>query len=240
MYLDLFDELKLNKRLIKITSFEVAAYWAELQSILKQVVKKKTMDEHGFFTLDRDYVERETTLTVNKQLKCEEKLVAMGVVVKDPENPNRLTISVSNMVEIITDEDTQKLRKSTKAAKEEAKAAKIEGMKETFKKFISEKDHEVRAAYERWIEGMVDAQNCKFTKAVVQLFEKTVSEYTQDKATRLKIIEIATASSYRDATWAINKLGSYRANMAAKMSTATKVPAPAQKVCTGTAENVTF
>lgn len=238
MYLDLFDELRLNKRLCKLVGFEVAAYWAELQSILKQVVKKKTMDEHGFFTLDRDYVERETTLSINKQLKCEEKLVAMGVVVKDPENPNRLTISVSNMVEIITDEDTKKLRKSTKAAKEEVKVAKVEGIKQTMKRFIQEADPELRVAYELWIEGMVDAQNCKFTKAVVQLFEKTVTEYTKDKATRLKIIEIATASSYRDATWAINKLSNYRVNTAMKMSTAGKLPE--QKQYNGVSENVTF
>ena len=46
MYLDLFDELRLNKRLCKLVGFEVAAYWAELQSILKQVVKKRTADEH--------------------------------------------------------------------------------------------------------------------------------------------------------------------------------------------------
>jgi hypothetical protein len=238
MYLDLFDELRLNKRLCKLVGFEVAAYWAELQSILKQVVKKKTADEQGFFTLDREYVERETTLTITKQLKCEDKLIAMGVVVKDPENPNRLTISVSNMIEIITDEDTKKLRKSTKTNKEEAKASKVEGIKQNMKRFIAEEDAEVRAAYELWIEGMVDAQNCKFTKAVVQLFEKTVTEYTTDKATRLKIIEIATASSYRDANWAIEKLGNYRVNMAAKMSTATKQPA--QKAYTGVAENVTF
>jgi hypothetical protein len=238
MYLDLFDELRLNKRLCKLVGFEVAAYWAELQSILKQVVKKKTADEKGFFTLDRDYVERETTLTVNKQLKCEEKLVAMGVVVKDPENPNRLTISVSNMVEIITDEDTKKLRKATKASKEEAKAAKVEGIKQTMKRFIQEEDPELRVAYELWIEGMVDAANCKFTKAVVQLFEKTITEYTQDKATRLKIIEIATASSYRDATWAINKLSNSRVYMAAKMSTATKLPE--QKVCSGVSADTVF
>ena len=117
MYLDLFDELRLNKRLIKIAGFEVAAYWAELQSILKQVVKKQTADEKGFFSLDRDYLERETTLTLTKQLKCEEKLVSMGVLVKDPENPNRLTISVSNMVEIITDEDTKKLKKTSAVKK---------------------------------------------------------------------------------------------------------------------------
>lgn len=230
MYLDLFDELRLNKKLVKIAGFEVAAYWAELQSILKQVVKKQTMDERGFFTLDRDYVERETTLTVTKQLKCEETLITMGVVMKDPDNPNRLAISVTNMVEIITDEDTTKLKKKS-ANSADAKAAKISGIKATMKKAIFETDLELRAAYERWVDGMVDAQNCKFTKAVVQLFEQTVSNYTPDKVKRLKIIEIATVNSYRDATWAINRLSSTRPG-----TVATKLPE--QKICTGVSNEV--
>jgi hypothetical protein len=233
MYLDLFDELRLNKRLVKIAGFEVAADWAELQSILKQVVKKHTADEHGFFSLDRDYIERETTLTLTKQLKCDEKLITMGVIIKDMENPNRLAISVQNMVEIITDEDTTKLKKTT-AVKKDEKAAKIAGMKINMKKTIVETDSEVRAAYDRWIEGMIDAANCRFTKAVVQLFEKTVTEYTTDKVTRLKIIEIATVNSYRDATWAINKLS----GSGFRNSTATKLPE--QKICTGISDNVTF
>ena len=235
MYLDLFDELRLNKRLCKIVGFEVAAYWAELQSILKQVVKKQTADEHGFFTLDREYVERETTLTITKQLKCEEKLVAMGVMAKDPDNPNRITIGVNNMIEIITDEDTKKLRKSTKANKEEAKAAKVEGIKQNMKRFIQEQDTELRSAYEQWIEGMIDAANCKFTKAVVQLFEKTVTDYTPDKSKRLKIIEIATINSYKDANWAINRLSNTRAGVRINPTAATP-----QKVCSGINENVTF
>ncbi len=228
MYLDLFDELRLNKRLVKIAGFEVAAYWAELQSILKQVVKKQTADEQGFFPLDRDYVERETTLNINKQLKCEEKLVSLGVIMKDPDNPNRLAISVANMVEVITDEDTTKLKK-TGAVKQDAKAAKIAGMKATMKKAILETDTELRAAYERWVDGMIDAANCRFTKAVVQLFEKTVTEYTTDRALRLKIIEIATVNSFRDATWAINRI--YNTG---KFTTATKLPE--QKICTGVSD----
>jgi hypothetical protein len=228
LYLDLFDELRLNKRLVKIAGFEVAAYWAELQSILKQVVKKQTADEQGFFPLDRDYVERETTLNINKQLKCEEKLVSLGVIMKDPDNPNRLAISVANMVEVITDEDTTKLKK-TSAVKQDAKAAKIAGMKATMKKAILETDTELRAAYERWVDGMIDAANCRFTKAVVQLFEKTVTEYTTDKALRLKIIEIATVNSFRDATWAINRI--YNTG---KFTTATKLPE--QKICTGVSD----
>ena len=235
MYLDLFDELRLNKRLCKLVGFEVAAYWAELQSVLKQVVKKKTADEQGFFTLDREYIERETTLSVAKQLKCEEKLVAMGVLVRDQDNPNRITISVSNMIEIITDEDTKKLRKSTKATKDEAKAAKIEGMKDTMKRFIVEQDEDLRAAYYRWIEGMIDAANCRFTKAVVQLFEQTVTDYTPDKNKRLRIIEIATINSYKDAGWAISRLSNTRPSV--RINPTSSVP---QKTYTGVAENVTF
>jgi hypothetical protein len=234
MYLDLFDELRLNKRLVKLAGFEVAAYWAELQSILKQVVKKQTADEHGFFTLDRDYMERETTLTLTKQLKCDEKLISLGVMLKDHENPNRVAIAVNGMVAVITDEDTTKLKKTT-AVKKDEKAAKIAGMKTTMKKAILEPDLELRAAYERWIDGMIDAANCRFTKAVVQLFEKIVTEYTPDKAKRLQIIEIATVNSYKDATWAINRLSRTRSSV---NSVATKLPE--QKVCTAVAEDVAF
>ena len=233
MYLDLFDELRLNKKLVKIAGFEVAAYWAELQSILKQVVKKSTADERGFFTLDRDYVERETTLTVTKQLKCDDKLISLGVMLKDPEDPNKISIAVNGMVAVITDEDTTKLKK-TSAVQKDTKAAKIAGIKATMKKAILETDVELRAAYERWVDGMVDAQNCKFTKAVVQLFEKTVTQYTQDKGLRLKIIEIATVNSYRDATWAINKIY----NPGKFISKTTKLPE--QKICTGVSDNITF
>lgn len=206
MYLDLFDELKLNKKLVRLAGFEVAAYWAELQSILKQVVKKQTMDEFGFFILDREFMERETTLTITKQLKAEEKLIDLGVLLRDNTNPNRISIAVNGMVALITDEDTTKLKKGGKTSADE-KAAKIAGIKSTMKKAILETDPEVRAAYERWIDGMIDAQNCRFTKAVVQIFEKTITEYTPNKGIRLKIIEIATLNSYKDATWAINKLG---------------------------------
>lgn len=233
MYLDLFNELRLNKRLIKFVGFEVAAYWAELQSVLKQVVKKNTADEHGFFTLDRDYIERETTLTVAKQLKCEEKLLTMGVIIKDPNNPNRLAICVTNMIEIITDEDTKKLKK-TSAVKKDDKAAKIAGIKATMKKALLETDIDLRAAYERWIDGMIDAANCRFTKAVVQLFEQTTTQYTQDKNTRLKIIEIATVNSLKDANWAIERLNG------GKFKNTTAVKLPTQKICTGVSDEVSF
>ena len=235
MYLDLFDELRLNKRLVKIAGFDVAAYWAELTSILRQVVKKNTADEQGFFTLDRDYVERETTLSVTKQLKCDDILINAGVMAKDAGNPNRVAISVSAMIEYITDEDCTKLKKTSKAVQVDAKAAKVAGIKANMKKAILETDSELRAAYERWIDGMVDAANCRFTKAVVTLFEETVTKYTTDKAVRLKIIEIATVNSYKDATWSINRLPG---NASRFTMSATRLPE--QKIGTAVSDKVVF
>lgn len=235
MYLDLFDELRLNKRLIKIAGFEVAAYWAELQSILKQVVKKGTADERGFFTLNRDFVERETSLTVTKQLKCDEKLLSLGVMLKDPEDPNRISIAVNGMVAVITDEDTTKLKK-TSSVQKDVKLAKIAGIKATMKRAILETDDELKAAYERWIDGMVDAQSCRFTKAVVQLFEKTVTEFSTDKNDRLKVIEIATVNSYKDATWAINRFSG--GSSGRYITSASKLSE--QKICTGISDNIIF
>lgn len=233
MYLDLFDELRLNKKLVKLAGFEVAAYWAELQSILKQVVKKQTADERGFFVLDRDFMERETTLTISKQLKCDEKLISLGVMLKDPKDPNKLSIAVNGMVAVIADEDTTKLKKTGKTSAD-AKAAKIAGIKATMKKAILETDIELRAAYERWIDGMVDAGGCRFTKAVVQLFEKTVTEFSSDRIDRLKVIEIATVNSYKDATWAINRFSGRSSGR--YTPPATKLPE--QKICTGVSNEV--
>jgi uncharacterized lipoprotein YajG len=178
-------------------------------------------------------VERETTLTIAKQLKCDEELLSLGVLLKDPEDPNKIAIAVNGMVAVITDEDTTKLKKTGKTSAD-AKAAKVAGIKANMKKAILETDYNTRIAYERWIDGMVDAQNCKFTKAVVQLFEKTVTEYTQDRDLRIKIIEIATTNSYKDATWAINRIY----NPGKFTSPATKLPE--QKICSGVSDKITF
>jgi hypothetical protein len=156
-------------------------------------------------------------------------------MLKDPEDPNKISIAVNGMVAIITDEDTTKLKKSGKTSAD-AKAAKIAGIKATMKKAILEDDIELRAAYERWVDGMVDAQNCKFTKAVVQLFEKTVTEFSTDKADRLKVIEIATVNSYKDATWAINRFCGMPSKTGYYTNTAAKLPE--QKICTGVSNEV--
>ena len=63
------------------------------------------------------------------------------------------------------------------------------------------------------------------------MFEQTVTNYTPDKAKRLKIIEIATTNSYKDATWAISRLSNARTTW---NTSTTKLPE--QKICTGVSD----
>jgi hypothetical protein len=239
MYLDLFDELRLNKRLVRLAGFEVAAYWAELTSILKQVVKKHTADEQGFFILDRDFVEHETTLTINKQLKCDEILTRAGVMLKDEENPNRISIGVHAMIEYITDEDITKLtKKVVKSKQTETKEAKIAAMKTIMKNTICEPDLALRKAYDLWVDALIDATysgtskyNCTLTKAAVELFQRDMNTVTNE-TDRLKAIEIATINLYKNAEWAIQKLRS----PARGTSVATNLPE--QKICTAVSNDV--
>lgn len=234
MYLDIFDELRLNKKLIKLTNFKVAAYWAELCSVLKQVVKKQTADEQGFFTLDRDYIQRETTLTVSDQLACEAKLALLGVLAKDETNPNRITISVADMISLITNEEVKKLRKDTKPkAEDTAKAkaeAKREGMIKTMLVAVLTEDQDLRSAYARWIGSILDSKSRKLTRAIVEVFEDTINSYTQDKNTKLRIIDLAIANNYVNADWVISRIDrTYEQKKNASIKPTTSIPTEIKK-----------
>ena len=243
MYLDVMDNITVNKKLIKHVGIETAVYWAELVSILKQVSKKKTCDEQGFFPLDRAFVERETSIKPDRQLECDSVLSKLGILATDPNNPNRIAVSVQTMIALITDSDptlfTGLVTQTKKSAADKAEGKKA-GMKFNLKNAIVEPDMELKQKYDTWVEAMIDAANCRFTKAVVELFVKTVREFTQDKAAQMRVIELATIHTYKDASWAINL---YNREITPRFTqTRLTVPTPTsdQKIGTSVKSDVSF
>lgn len=243
MYLDVMDNITVNKKLIKHVGIETAVYWAELVSILKQVSKKKTCDEKGFFKLDRSFVERETSIKPERQLECDSILSGLGILASDPNDSNKIAVSVQNMIALITDEDpsvfTGLVKQTKKSASDKAEGKKA-GMKFNLKNAIVEPDMELKQKYDTWVEAMIDAANCRFTKAVVELFVKTIREYTQDKKAQMRIVELATIHTYKDASWAINL---YNREITPRF-TQTRITAPTpqsdQKVGTAVRSDVSF
>ena len=204
-----YSYLQVNTKMISVFGLNVAAYWAELLNIYPRVIKKKKEEvsqANGFFTIDRDYIKSRTSLSLADQAKCDATLVNVGVLAVDENDSNRICISLKMMFEILSEDDQaeilaiQKKAKVKKASAAETKQAMI---RVNLKKAITTTDTELQTAYHTWIDAILDSRNV-LTKAAVEIFYKTVTEYSTAKAVQLKIIEIATVHAYRDANWAIN------------------------------------
>lgn len=204
-----YSYLQVNTKMISVFGLNVAAYWAELLNIYPRVIKKKkdeVIQANGFFTVDREYIKSRTSLDLADQAKCDKALVNVGALAVSEENPNFICISLNRMFEILSEDDSaaildiQKKAKSRKGSTTETKAAMI---KMNLKKAVVCSDAELTTAYHTWVDAIMDSKNV-LTKAALEIFVRTVENYSTSKLVKLKIIEIATVHSYRDAQWAIN------------------------------------
>lgn len=204
-----YSYLQVNTKMISVFGLNTAAYWAELLNIYPRVIKKKkdeVIQANGFFTIDREYIRSRTSLDLSEQTKCDKALVNVGVLAIDENDPNRICISLNAMFEILSEDDSAAIlaiQKKAKVKKSTTVATKQDMIKYNLKKAILESDQELLKAYHTWIDAIIDSKNV-LTKAAVEIFYKTVSEYSTVKAIKLKIIEVATIHAYKDATWAIN------------------------------------
>jgi hypothetical protein len=197
---------RFNIKFASIAGLPTAVYMSELLDILKQVNHKRTFDENGFFTINREYVESRTTLTVDEQYKCDQKLAGYGIIASDEANPDHIAVCSSAFLSLILEDDQDILaeaRKKLQGAKSKRSAAegKRIGIVRRLQSGVTETDPELLAAYHAWIEVVYDRGVCRAPQ--VEVFRNTINKYTTDKSYRLKIIEIATANAYKEAAWAI-------------------------------------
>lgn len=208
MWLDVNNELNVNVKCIQLFGLQVAAYWAALEEVLRCVKKKNTFDENGFFSLKRSYIEDRTGLGIDDQLVCDAALANVGIVNISEESTDRISVNMEKMIALIIDDDPKSLASITKAIKVTAadkKAAKKAGMIVTMKKLLVEQDEDVHAAYCNWIDAIYESKTKGFlTKAILADFQAAINAYTQDKATKLKLLEIARNNAWKEFDWVKN------------------------------------
>lgn len=199
-----------NITLAKLFGLQTAVYWAELSRVLPKVKKKVKFDEHGFFKLDRKYIEDRTTLSVKEQNKCDKILATAGILAVDPANPDRVSIDVKLVLSLIIDGDVDEVAKKVKALTKKAtpkekREAKIAGMKATMLSYITETDNLVYEAYKSWIDVVVGER--KVNRVTVETFQNEINKFTSDRDTKIKLIEWSASHTYIEARWAIENLG---------------------------------
>lgn len=198
--------INMNIKLAKLTDIYTAVYFAEVLNIITRVCSKKKYDNDGYFKLDRKYIEDRTTLDVVSQLNCDEVLRRLGeIVVSSPEDPDKIKVNLQSLLYILTTEGITKpeaVKKKVKVSRTAAAMSKAEYAKMALKKTILETDEDLKKALEDWIDCAYN--NKRITKAVVNTFEKTISDYTTNKETKLQIIKTCMVNGWSNAEWGIN------------------------------------
>lgn len=213
MYIDVYHTLSFNIKLAHICGLNAAVYLACLQEIAIKVVKKSTLDDAGFFKLDREYVTKMTSLTVDQQYECDNILSALNIIGLDSVDKDHISLNLENMLSLILEDDAKKLhnielvsKSKTKAGQKESKRAKIISNM-TMWLGCSEGilDQGVVNAFAVWAEAIYDRFGAQ-TKANCTLFRDKILAATTDPVQQAKIIETAASCQYREAEWAIKKV----------------------------------
>lgn len=195
-----------NIKLAQIIGLEAAIYINELLNINEKAVRKSKLKE-GAMKLNRSYITRRTTFSHIKQLEIEQRLVNIGLIIRDDLEPDLLSVDLAILTSLVMAEDEQLIKDISKIAKKKAAKAttKAEDDLIKLKNIIKEDNDELRKAYYEWIETMYLKQGWLSQKAIgmAQYLVDNFANHNLDVA--LKVVEIASVNGYKDMQWAINK-----------------------------------
>lgn len=195
-----------NRKLARITNVITAVYWAEILAISTKVVKKETYNNNGYFHLDREYVEKMCSVSLEDQLTCDLILENLKLLRRDPADFNLIVIDVEAFTNLIISNDTKKLdipKDPTKLTREQKSANKQEMIRATMKRCIPQMEEDLLNKYFSWVDSVYDSGHF-LNKAKIQMFVDKINTYTNDKQVKLQLLDSAIISGYDNADWVIN------------------------------------
>lgn len=201
-----------NIKIAQVMGLHTAIYINELMNISNKANQKNKLIADKFFILDRKYITKRTTLSLEEQLAIDTKLHKVGVMQKADNEIDTIYLDIDNLAVIISSDDSEYLDKVKK--KTQVKTTALPGMKmtlrqkqaEDFKKGLTITHPELRAAYEGWIDGVYANPKGFLSKRAIDIFIAAVDQFADGYLdVALNVINIATVGGYREAEWAINK-----------------------------------
>ena len=203
--LSMSNYVNYNVKVAQILGLDAAIYVSELLNINDKALHKNKI-KGEYFTLDRTYIQSRTTFDEDTQLSIEDKLVKLGIVVKDTKSPNDISLNITALTSIMMSSDESLLKDISKIVKSKSspKKTKAEAIKDTLKDNITTTNEELRAAYSDWIDSVYAKDGWMSKKAVVSA-QGVVDDFSKfDLDVALKVVEIASINGYRDMSWAVN------------------------------------
>ena len=197
--------LSINEKLIQMIGLDTAAYLTVVLDALHQAVKKGKVNDEGYFKLDRKYANERTGLSTTEQKHCDDRLIAIGLMRRDTDTLNLLSVDVGAVVKFIQQDDAKFIDQVklalAKTKKAEADEYKKEQIIRIAKAQVKTTDFEIRQSIFDWIEAM----DGTLKKAQVGLVEDAIDAYSKDKQVKIKLFQILAINSWRDPQWAISR-----------------------------------
>lgn len=214
MLIDLLNSsnyIMINRDAIRIFGLNTAVYCSEILNIYKKALdKEKFIDpEEKIFKVDRRYIEKQTTLTLEDQIKCDLNLSKIGVINIAKEDKDVMKFDIEKFASILSSEDIKLLNSVSKKVKvnnpKGVSDTKRSRMVLALKEAVICKDYDIMIAIRDWIDAIMANPSKYMSKAQVELFTGHLLAYSNgDKAKALEIVHIATIHQYIDCQWAIN------------------------------------
>ena len=192
-----------NIKLAQILGLKPAIYLSQIMDINEKALRKNKVD-NNYFTIDRKYIESRTTLTKDEQTSIEKDLLNIGILEKDIEKKNTISLNITMLTSIMMTPDEDLLKDISSLSKSKKKKTKSEVIEEHLKDNILTTNTELRDAYYEWIESVLTKKGA-MTKAAVIHAQPTLDSFcNRNLDVALKVLEIASIHGYEDINWAIN------------------------------------
>lgn len=220
--LSMSNYVHFNVKLAQILGLNSAIYLGQIMDINEKAIRKNKVDEN-FFTIDREYITKRTTIPEKEQKEIENNLIKIGILERSEKDSNTLQLNLTVLTSILMSPDEDLLKNVENLAKPKKTKTKSEKIIENLKENIITLNPELRQAYFDWIDAVYQKDGF-MTKAAVIAAQGTVDKFSnRNLDIALKILEIAAINGYRDITWAINNYNKdYRVNYT--VSTQTSKP----------------
>lgn len=204
--LSLDNYVSYNIKVAELLGLHPAIYLSELMNINDKAIKKSKIKDN-FFTIDRSYITKRTTLTSAEQQQIDKQFLEIGLLKINSENKNTLTLDIAVLTSLLAGDETiiKDLKKivSSSVKASVKKKTKAQEQRDLLKGYVKTTNSELSNAYYEWIDA-VYAKLGWMSKKAVEVGERLVDETSNHNLdVALKIVEIATVNGYKDMTWAV-------------------------------------
>lgn len=218
-----------NVKLAQILGLNSSIYLSQLMDINEKAIRKDKVNEN-FFTIDREYIAKRTTIGESEQKEIENNLIKLGVLERSKDNADTLLLNITVLTSILMSPDEDLIKDISRISKAKKSKTKAEKIIENLKDNIITTNTELRQAYFDWIDA-VYAKDGFMTKTAVISAQSNIDAFSgRNLDVALKVLEIAAVNGYRDITWAINNYNKdYKVNYTFNRPPVTNNVSPVRK-----------